>query len=180
MSEVVRAFLSVDIEEHVGVTARRPVSHRPTLGMSLSVRPGTYHVEVSVTGLSGNASVRVLDLSGRTVYPGLIEPHLPLSSLSGKGEGKGDEGDGGGEEQPPAGPYHPVARVRAETRVAELLRFPDKQRERWREAGFTTLHVAPDRGIFRGRGAVLNTGSGRLNDLLLLSGSSHHLIFDSS
>jgi len=107
----------------------------------------------------------VWDLSGKTVYPGLIESYLPLSSL-------------GGEKKAGGTTSHPIARVRPEVRAADLVDLPEKDRERWREAGFTTLHVVPDRGIFRGRGAVLNTGDGEINDLMLVGGGEHHLAFE--
>jgi imidazolonepropionase-like amidohydrolase len=112
------------------------------------------------------AAARVWDLAGRTIYPGLIEPHLRL-------DGEADDGDDAGNSAAGAptsgklngtGPRNATAmnpRVRSELRVAEELAtgaitLPPKLLSELREAGFTAALVVPGEGVFRGASALVN------------------------
>ncbi len=107
----------------------------------------------------------VIDGEGLWVYPGLIDPVAELgSSSSGGGAGQSPaatRGMGGDRPAQQPGPVHPLSLVHAETSASDtLLPFEGEQQrqaERLRELGFTTVLPAPSSGVFRGtqhRGAA--------------------------
>jgi len=108
---------------------------------------------------------RVWDLSGKTVYPGLIDAWTEVGLEPRRKESRGGGRRGGA---PPApsptseerGPVHELSRVRPERRAADAIRTDAKSLKSWREAGFTAVAVVPREGIFRGPAALLNLGDG--------------------
>jgi len=107
------------------------------------------------------ADARVWDLSGRSVYPGLIEPWFdptpPARPAGGRG-GRG--GGGGGSEAAPATPAergatHANPRVKPEYDVATELELDADALTELRELGFTAAHIMPANGVFRGRSALV-------------------------
>jgi imidazolonepropionase-like amidohydrolase len=98
------------------------------------------------------------DLSGRIVYPGLVEPYLRLDAAK-KTSGKGKEKEKDSKEQTArTASAHANDRVRAEVRAVESLPLADDLLTEMREAGFVVANVVPAEGIFRGTTAVISLG----------------------
>jgi len=87
---------------------------------------------------------RIWDLAGKTLYPGLIDLWVPREWK----QAKTDDAE-------PARTTNP--QVNPDRDVLEQLR-DDEQWRALRRAGFTTVLVVPQGGIFRGRGAVVDLG----------------------
>ncbi|HET9887115.1 MAG TPA: amidohydrolase family protein [bacterium] len=97
----------------------------------------------------------VHDLTGRIVYPGLVEPYLRLDAP--KSSGKDGE-KGKDSKNARTASAHANDRVRAEVRAVESLPLPDDVSKQMREAGFVVANVVPSPGIFRGSTAVISLG----------------------
>ncbi|HUU28570.1 MAG TPA: amidohydrolase family protein [archaeon] len=114
----------------------------------LVVRDGM--IEAVGRGVKVPGDAVVLDLTGKTVYPGLIDLYTDygLPQKAGKNAGR--------EVRP--GPRHWNRAVQPELRAVDLWR-PDKARAvSLRKSGFTAAAVFPQMGLFRGSGALVLTG----------------------
>jgi imidazolonepropionase-like amidohydrolase len=120
------------------------------------------------------ADAREIDLAGKTVYPGLIDPYVTLSRLSGKKETPPDDDDTGRRGRPavrpqptpgpePAGNVHPLSRVTPERKAIAEVKVSPEARESLRDLGFTVVQAVPDVGVLRGESAVLSLGDGPLS-----------------
>ena len=93
---------------------------------------------------------RVVDLTGRTVYPGIIDLTstigLPAPTPPGGGA-RGPAGPGAQDDDP--------AGLTPERAIAEELRAAANEARGAREAGVTAALVAPSRGAFRGLAALV-------------------------
>ncbi len=108
----------------------------------------------------------VLDLPGMTITAGFLDacsdigqkrPDAPAQP----GEGRaGGPGRGAAQTEPPPGAGHPLARVRPERRVVDLLATDASSFEKHRAMGFTAALSLPGEGIFRGQAALLDLGAG--------------------
>jgi len=121
-----------------------------------------------ITAVGRNVTVPraawVIDGSGKTVYPGLIDAFTTLGHPS---AGGGRPGAGGG---PPFGQQRPVDMANhswgPEDRpgthswvsAADDLDGSDDRLESWREAGFTSALSTMESGLVTGMAAVLNLG----------------------
>ena len=92
-----------------------------------------------------------------TVYAGLIDPYLVVSSDE-KSDDKGDE------DADPVPGRHPLI---TPDRRLEASEWPAEQVEAHRRAGFTTALMAPGAGLLRGRSLLANLGDGGLSANLL-------------
>lgn len=102
--------------------------------------------------LSPPAEARVLDLSGRTVYPGLID----LTSTLGLVAPPAAAQAGPGAAQLPAAAAAPAyVGVEPQRRVADELRLQATDLRALRDAGITAVLVAPARGAWRGLSALV-------------------------
>jgi len=122
-----------------------------------------------ITGVGRNVQVPagawVIDGSGKTVYPGLIDAMTDLGHPAPRGQRRG----GGGQESP-FGPQGPVDMAKhswgPEDRpgthswlsAGEDLDGSDERLSRWRDAGFTTVVSTRDEGLVTGQAAVLDLG----------------------
>lgn len=92
---------------------------------------------------------RVVDLTGRTVYPGIIDLTstiglpAPPSTRGGGGSGGGQDAD-----EPPPG-------LTPQRSIAEELRSAASDARVAREGGITAALIAPTRGAFRGLAALV-------------------------
>lgn len=114
---------------------------------------------ISSVGSNMNVPVEafVIDASGLHVYPGIID------ALTRQGLKKGDSPGGdtqqagrrgaasGQNEVNPEGPGLNAHLQAAANLVDDMSRL-----ESWRDAGITSLHVAPDEGVFQGQTALIN------------------------
>lgn len=95
---------------------------------------------------------RNADQAPITLYPGLIEPYLPIST--GPDQGRADN-------QPPTPEgRHPL--IKPDARIA-AAHWPEDRVNQLRRAGFTTAVLAPDHGLLKGAGVVANLGDGGLS-----------------
>ena len=121
----------------------------------------------------------VIDGSGLTVYPGLID------GLSSRGqappEGAGPPGGGGGGGFGERGPEirGPEDRPRTTPWVsaADLL-GEDPQVDKWREAGFTAAVTVPESGIFAGQAVLIHLGDAEPRQRVIAGPLAQRLAFD--
>jgi imidazolonepropionase-like amidohydrolase len=103
----------------------------------------------------------VIDGTGLTVYPGLIDAGTNLGLTqdddASKKRGAGSAASGS-EDRPATTPW----RV-----AADELKTDDKRIESWRNAGFTTALTVPDGGIFPGQATVIDLAGERAGDYVV-------------
>jgi imidazolonepropionase-like amidohydrolase len=95
---------------------------------------------------------RVIDLTGRTVSPGILDLTSSLGLAAAPAPTGGGGGGGGAQATQSAGPRPGTQPERSA--LAEL-RIPPAEIRPLRDAGITTVLVAPPRGLFRGRSALV-------------------------
>jgi imidazolonepropionase-like amidohydrolase len=134
------------------------------------------------------ADARIVDGSGLTVYPGLIDA---LSSLGvpaprqqgGGGGGGGGFGGGGffgqqaGSQMPTAPNSQHPAGLQPELRAIDILRFEGDALDAPRGAGITATLTAPRDGIFQGQSALINLAGATAQDMLVRSPVALHVGF---
>jgi hypothetical protein len=113
----------------------------------------------------------VIDGSGLTVYPGLIDAFTDVGLAPASVPASAHAG-----EEDNARPQRPVSRGPEDRpgstpwRVAaDEASLGDKRLENWRDAGFTTVVSAPKGGIFPGQAAVLDLAGERNGDMVVKS-----------
>jgi imidazolonepropionase-like amidohydrolase len=145
---------------------------------------------IEAVGASGSVAVpadaQVIDLSGKTVSPGLIDAYVTESRLSGarpaasEDDARGRRAGGPPAVAPPTpapapepeGNVHPIARVHPEKSVLADLKIAADVREAFRDLGFTTVAAVPDKGIFRGESAVVTLGDASLAKSIVVAKSA--------
>ncbi len=118
-----------------------------------------------------------IDATGKTVHAGFIDACAEIGmrdvpSVPAPGGGKEDREAAG------AGSAHPVSAIRPERRLYESLTLSDSEREKHRGLGFTTAHVLPVGGIFRGTSTLVNLGARSIADNVLLPDAAQVIGFD--
>ena len=153
------------------------------------------------------ADARIWDLSGRIIYPGLIDPYLALSTSNRPVSHRGDRLDNAGHSGASAratdsaaggyrffgvpgqesdagdsGPGYALPSITPQFRIGESYSPDAKQLEGLREQGFTAGNVIPSRGIIRGQSAFVTLGSGSPNEALISAdsrtGTAQHIAFE--
>ena len=111
-------------------------------------------------GVDVPAGARVIDGTGRTVYPGLIDALTTLGHGQEPEPGAAAPGGGGGDGGRPHA-WGPEDRPGTTTwlTAADDLDAGDERFARWREAGFTSVVSTRHEGLAPGQAAVLNLGS---------------------
>ena len=115
------------------------------------------------------AEARVIDGTGMTIYPGLIDAGTdvglgaPVVAAAGAG-GRGGGGGGGRGAAAPGvlnsrGPEDRPATTPWDF-AADMLKSDDARIATWRGGGFTTGLVLPRNGFFPGQGAIVDFGEG--------------------
>lgn len=128
------------------------------------VRDGV--VEAVGADVEAPPDARVWDLEGLTIYPGLIDPYATRSWPAKADEDTPDPG---------AGAPNPV--VHSEREMAAWGLDPAAA-ARFREAGYTTVALAPRDGLLRGWSAVVEAGDGPVRDLLLVPRLAQNVSLD--
>ena len=120
--------------------------------------------------VSAPPDVVTLDLSGRTVYPGMVDAASTLGLNSGFGGG-GRGGGGRGQATPaaPPAPEDAPPQLRPFAEASDYFGASDSERDAVREAGFTTLGLAFQGGLFPGKVAAISLGDGPGSRLALQS-----------
>lgn len=110
----------------------------------------------------------VIDGSGLTVYPGLIDSLTNLGLQAEEDAQGGNAGQAGAQRRQPIshGPEDRPASTPWEN-AADNLNLEDKRLENWRKAGFTTAVTAPDKGILAGQAALINLAAERPNQMVV-------------
>ena len=120
------------------------------------------------------ADARIVDASGLTVYPGLIDATsslgLPAAATGGGAGGRG--GGGGGFGAPPAAPSGPSVStlppgLRPEVLVAEMITPGGDAIMAARNAGITATLTAPREGIFLGQSVLINLAGETPQDMIV-------------
>lgn len=120
------------------------------------------------------ADARIIDGSGLSIYPGLIDAAgslgVPRPAVGGGG-GPGGFGGGGGiqpvvVQQGSGNSTYPVGQ-RPEVVVVDLLKAGAAQWSGPHAAGITVAHTAPNSGMFRGQSAVIALGAGEVPALVI-------------
>jgi hypothetical protein len=113
----------------------------------------------------------VIDGSGLTVYPGLIDAGTDLGLPKPEGS---EEGAAASQARPSAAAPRELA-MGPEDRpattpwrvAADELKISDKRIATWRNAGFTTVLTAPEGGIFPGQASLIDLAGERSGDYVV-------------
>jgi imidazolonepropionase-like amidohydrolase len=139
-----------------------------------------------ITAVGANAQVPAgvitIDLSGRTIYPGLIDaassvgvPRVVPEGGFGRGGGGGGRGAAPAEEQ--SGPPPELNPGRA---AADVWSPTDQNRSALRAAGLTTLGIVFEGGLFPGRVSVVTTRDAEPRTVVLRSPVAQQVEFGRS
>ncbi len=133
---------------HALVNARViPEPGREIQSAMIVIRNGAI-TEITPTGagIAPPPGARVWDCAGLTIYPGLIEPYLPIDAPTPDRSSPG---------------AHWNAKVTAERSALDGRGVPEDVRKKLRSMGYTTAVIAPTGGVFRGTAAVVSLGEQR-------------------
>lgn len=152
-------------------TVTRGVIERGTI----VIRDGL--IEAVGTNVRVPADARVLDLSNRTVYPGLIDLTATLGlptppAPTGGRFGAMAAAQQAGQQQSEFNGLDPRRQVARELRIA------DSDLRAVRDHGITTVLVAPARGTFRGQSALVPLRDGFEQRMILRSPVAMHMGFE--
>ena len=129
-------------------------------------------IESVGAGVTAPADARVWDVTGRILYAGFIESHSSLylpESFKPVPPRAPDAPPGAApaaaraEPAPATGARAWNSRVMPERSAALALTPDPKSAEKLRGLGFTLANIAPARGLFRGRSALVSTGTANFN-----------------
>jgi hypothetical protein len=115
----------------------------------------------------------VIDGTGLTVYPGLIDAgtNLGLPPEEGAEQAGAAAGGRGRRRAAPPGPIAAGPEDRPGTSpwrvAADELKTDDKRIESWRNAGFTTALTMPEGGIFPGQATMIDLAGARAGDYVV-------------
>jgi imidazolonepropionase-like amidohydrolase len=140
-----------------------------------------------ITAIGTNAAIpadaRVWDMTGMTIYPGLIDSYSDVGMPKKPQPPPGGPGSGG-DQQPKSqeirGPKHWNDNVLAAQNAEELFATDAKAAEKLRGIGFTTVHTVPQKGIFRGTSALFDLGDDTPNNLLEAPAIGQYITFETS
>jgi imidazolonepropionase-like amidohydrolase len=132
---------------------------------------------------------RVIDATGMTVYPGLIDAYTSIG-LGATTATPGQGGRGGAPAAPVAAPVQafPAAAAAAqpaptpagqspELLASDQLKITAETFDQQRSAGITTALVAPREGIYQGQSALINLGAQPTEKLIIKNSASLNVSF---
>jgi imidazolonepropionase-like amidohydrolase len=168
-----------------------PVSAPPIARGTVLVRNGL--IEAAGANVTVPPDAWVIEAEGLTVYPGLIDALSTFGipdAASGAGQGRG-AGNAPATTSTPAAPTTVTAAVTARgpedrpnttswINAADLIRTTDPRLEPARSAGFTTAVTFPTRGIFAGKGAVLDLAGEKPGQMIVAEPVGQYLTLASS
>jgi len=142
-------------------------------------------IEAVGVAAAAPADARVWDLSGLTIYPGLIESYsnlgLPKEERRPRAFGQAvAEPSPAPAAEPPRGPDNWNKLVNPQNNAAELFVPNNEEAKKLRELGFTVALTAPTKGIFRGSSALVTLGDDSPNKGLLKNRVGQHFSFETS
>ncbi|MDX2041730.1 MAG: amidohydrolase family protein [Acidobacteriota bacterium] len=134
------------------------------------VRNGLIQAVGADVAIPGDA--RIVDATGMTVYPGLIDSHTAYGVRQ-----EAPAGGGRGGAAPTGDPIQMImaqmaapqtsAGLLPEVTVVDQLQVAETTFDQQRAAGFTTALTAPRTGVFQGQSAVINLGTDAGEKLVL-------------
>ena len=141
-------------------------------------------IEAVGATLTPPADARVWDLSGLTVYPGLIETYsnlgLPKEERRPRGFGQAAAEPPQQRAESPRGPDNWNKLVLPQNHAAELFVPNNEEAKKLRELGFTVALTAPTKGIFRGSSALVTLGDDSPNKGIIKNRVGQHFTFETS
>ncbi len=157
-------------EVHALLRARIVISPQKELEQgTLVIRRGV--ITAVGTDVEVPAEARRWDLSGKTVYPGLIDAlSKPLSA----GESQDHDHDHAESRATATGDYW-NGHVQPQHSVLEEYSPDNKLEEKYRRQGIVARTLAPARGVIRGTSAVVTTGEESLRNRILNKELALHL-----
>ncbi|MDP6456471.1 MAG: amidohydrolase family protein [Candidatus Marinimicrobia bacterium] len=118
-----------------------------------------------------------IDLTGKTIYAGFVESYLTRDKKR-----KGGRGERPSEREPKKEEATATAHwnklVRPDYRVLDEFVLEDKKLEELRKLGFTSAHLVPTEGIFRGRSAVIHLEEWSSGSVINEQGPVHLTAFE--
>ncbi|HKB56638.1 MAG TPA: amidohydrolase family protein [Lacunisphaera sp.] len=131
------------------------------------------------------ADARVWNVAGRTLYAGFLESQSELFLPAGlKTPPPPEPEEPSGAPKPPRPAPEPAAGAHAwnalvtpERDIADKLAADPKGVEALRKLGFTTAHIVPARGVFRGQTALVSLGDGNFSANLVRRGVAQAAAF---
>ncbi len=123
------------------------------------------------------AGYKVIDLEGKSIYPGFIDMYsnYGMPEVSGGARGFGARSTiGPGNESA----YNANDAIKAQYNAFEEFKTDDKTAKRMREAGFGAVMTFKSDGIARGSSAFVTLGEARSNEVMLASKAAALYSFD--
>jgi imidazolonepropionase-like amidohydrolase len=168
---------------HALINARIVVSPGQIIGKGMVViRNGV--IEAVGATISPPADARLWDLTGLTIYPGLIETYsnlgLPKEERRARTPGQGGEPAPQQRSETPRGPDNWNKLVQAQNNAAEMFVPNNEEAKKLRELGFTVALTAPAKGIYRGSSALVTLGDDSPNKGLIKNRIGQHFTFETA
>ncbi len=155
-------------EVHAFTNARIVVSPGNVIAKgTLVVRDGMIDAVGASVGVPNDA--RVWDLTGMTLYPGLIESYSDAGLPKQAPERVAGQGGQARRDTPPAsrGPRYWNKNIHTSDRAMDAFLPDPKENEKLRALGFTAAQIVPSEGVLKGVTAVVMLGDGNPGDLVL-------------
>ena len=160
------------------VTVSGPVIDRGTV----VIRNGL--IAAAGANVTAPSDARVIDGSGLTVYPGLIDSYTNLALPEAAPSPSPGGGGGGGfflvtpQQRPAAGPNstQPVG-LQPEVMVEDVIRPGGNEIEAARSVGITTALTSPRSGIWMGQSALINLAGETSQQMIVRSPVAMHVGF---
>lgn len=128
-------------------------------------------------GLEAPAGARIWDCKGKVIHAGFVDPYLGDHEAQSEAKeekseksGRGDELRSGGSQDKATGEEKPPA-LAADHQVDKEFSLSAERMDKLRGLGILTFQVVPQKGIFRGQGAIYTLKSDSLNEDLLKTNS---------
>jgi imidazolonepropionase-like amidohydrolase len=126
------------------------------------------------------ADARVIDGTGLTVYPGLIDANASLgfpASANAQAAGRGGRGAAAVQQGGPASNSIRPVGLQPEIAAFELVRPDAEAFSGPQSAGITAALTAPPSGIFKGLSAVINLGGASSQAMIIKTPVAEHIAF---
>ncbi len=161
---------------HALVNARVVVGPGQVLeNATIVVRNGI--IEAVGKGVTPPADARIWDYSGKTIYPGFVEPFWQVKGQISPQAASRSNGNATAKGKPVEAPADWNARVHPEQLVAQQMPVTDKQIQSLRKLGFTAALVVPREGVFQGQSALIHLGEAAANRRFLNRAVAQHVAF---
>lgn len=145
-------------------------------------------IEAVGENISIPADAVEIELSGKVIYPGLIDINATLAGGARRGRADSPAPTPANpflqnrQAEPQVGAVHPLTRVKPENQSSSQLspfEQDNKDIETFRALGITTILVVPTNGIFRGESVLINLRNATaIPNLILKDSVTQHVAFE--